>query len=522
MIDPINPNRLTVLPTSQVEKDDNTSLPPEKPVQAAEVLLPHHIEPKFTLTSEPACSYIVNGAIRILEEVGLVVENKEALSLLQRARAKIDGQRVFLTEALIRQALQTAPHQVIIYNRLGKPVIDLSGNNVYFTPGSAAPWILDPESCTARRPVTADLKALAQLTDTLPNYTAQSTGLVPSDVPQDIADSYRLYIALLNSPKPIVTGTFRKESFPVMHDMLSIVAGGNDKLNQKPFAIFDTCPVSPLKWGDDQAQTLIDCARAGIPAEIVPAPLAGATSPVTLMDTVIQHCAENLGGLVIHQLASPHSPVIYGGCAMNFDMRHTIPSIGAMETTLVQSSCAEVGKYLGLPTHGYMGLSDSKLVDFQAGMETAIGLILATLSGVNNIAGPGMLESINCLSLEKLVLDHEICGMAMRLRSGISVQNDPSLVLSTIRDGIEQGEFLSLPHTVKNFRKETLFPSGVIDRATRDMWQSAGGKDTWQRAKDRVQKLLTGHEPTPLSEHIVVNLTACMEQAKHSVSLKIT
>jgi len=96
--------------------------------------------------------------------------------------------------------------------------------------------------------------------------------------------------------------------------------------------------------------------------------------------------------------------------------------MGAVETMMIDGAYAEIGKHLGLPTHAYMALSDAKPVDFQAGMETAMGAMIAALSGINNISGPGMLDFESCQSLEKLVLDHEICGMALRLASGISLR----------------------------------------------------------------------------------------------------
>lgn len=501
MLDPINP---TTLPTRA------TQAPATKPSNISPAIIEQHLEPDYALTSTAIRHRIIEGAIQILEETGLLIKNEEAKSVLHGAGALVDKERVCLKEALIHRALKTAPHNVLIYDRYGNQVMDIGGSNIYFTPGSTAEKILDFESGNIRTPTTKDLIAFAQLIDTLPYYTAQSTGLVSDDVPQDIKDSYRLYIALLHSQKPIITGTFRKESFKVMNDMLAIVTGNKENLRKKPLAIFDCCPSSPLTWGDDQTQSLINCARAGIPVEIIPAPLMGATAPVTLIGAATQHCAENLGGLVIHQLTAPDAPIIYGGCGMSFDMRYQTPLSGAAETMLLQGACAEVGKHLRLPTHGYMGQSDSKLPDYQAGMETIAGLITAMRTGINNISGLGMLENLSCQSLEKLVLDHEACGMAMRLRSGITQWNDPLLLI--INEGIKQREFLSLQHTVERFRKELFFPSAVIDRTTRDEWQTAGSKDAWQRARDRVQELLASHTPTPLPENIATSLTERIEE----------
>jgi trimethylamine--corrinoid protein Co-methyltransferase len=279
-----------------------------------------------------------------------------------------------------------------------------------------------------------------------------------------------------------------------MHAMLSAAAGGDEALRKKPIAIFDCCPSPPLMWSDLTCQALIDCARTGIPAELVSMPLTGATSPVTLAGAVTQHCAESLSGIVIHQLARAGSPIIYGGSPACFDMRKGTTPMGAIETMMIDGAYAEIGKYLGVPTHAYMALSDSKPVDYQAGMETAMGAIVAAVSGINNISGPGMLDFESCQSLEKLVLDNEICAMALRLTEGITLRDDP-IALPLIEKGLEKKEFLSLPHTMKWFRKEAYMPGEVIERGTLDEWRSKGKKDAAARATERVAEILGSHMP---------------------------
>jgi trimethylamine--corrinoid protein Co-methyltransferase len=452
---------------------------------------------------------IVAEAMDILERIGVFVENEEATELLAGAGARIEGGRVMIPAAVVEKALETAPSRILVYDRSGAVAMDLGEDRIHFNPGSAALRIFDPGMNDARTPVTADVRRYALLTDALPNYAAQSTGLIPGDVPEEIADRYRVFIGLQNSKKPIVTGTFKVEAFRVMHEMLASVAGDADALRGKPIAIFDCCPSPPLMWSDLTCQALIDCARTGLPAELVSMPLTGATSPVTLAGAVTQHCAENLSGIAIHQLAHAGSPIIYGGSPACFDMRKGTTPMGAIETMMIDGAYAEIGKHLGVPTHAYMGLSDSKPVDYQAGMESAMGSIVAAVSGVNNISGPGMLDFESCQSLEKLVLDHEICGMALRLAEGIELRDDP-IAMTLIEQGLEK-KFLSLPHTMKWFRKEAYFPDPVIERGTLEEWRSTGRKDALARARERVERILSKHEPEPLDEAVVRHITGLME-----------
>ncbi|MEW6374522.1 MAG: trimethylamine methyltransferase family protein [Thermodesulfobacteriota bacterium] len=146
-----------------------------------------------------------------------------------------------------------------------------------------------------------------------------------SDVPEEIADCYRLFISLQFRSKPIVTGTFLIEGFKPMFEILFAIRGESAELRKKPLAIFDASPSPPLKWSNLTTQSVIDCARAGIPSEFVSMSLTGATSPVTLSGALVQHSVENLAGLVISQLAQPGAPVIFGGSPASFDMRTGTP-----------------------------------------------------------------------------------------------------------------------------------------------------------------------------------------------------
>jgi trimethylamine--corrinoid protein Co-methyltransferase len=433
--------------------------------------------------------------------VGVYVENSEALAVLGDGGARIDraAQRAFLPEDLVWRAVRSAPSQFTVYSREGQPALDLRPWNVHFDPGSAAIKVLDSATGQARPAATQDLVRFARLTDALPYLDAQSTALVPSDVPQSMGDRYRLGIILLNSSKPVVTGTFAVESFAVMKEMLAAVAGGEQRVRQAPMAIFDACPSPPLKWSTLTSQSLLDCARSGIPAELISMPLLGATAPVTLAGALVQHAAENLSGVAIHQLAGPGSPIVYGGSPAAFDMRHGTTAMGAMETAMLICGYTQIGRFLGLPTHGYLGQSDAKRIDAQAGLESGIGMLMAALAGVNVVSGAGMLEFESCQSFEKLVIDNEICGMVKRLLQGAAARGE-RLAEDLFGDLAAGDHFLVAPATLRWLREEVRFPGPAIDRQGRETWQQAGGKDAVARAGEQVEDLLRRHQPKPLGE----------------------
>lgn len=467
--------------------------------------------PTLELLNQGLVERIVDEALKVLGEVGVYVDDDEALAVLGDGGARVDTRtrRAKIPEDLAWRCVRSAPSPICVFSRDGQPALRLEGWNVHFDPGSAAIKILDSETRQARAAVSADLIALVRLADALPNLAAQSTALVLSDVPGAIADRYRLFLVLLHSSKPVVTGTFTVEGFAVMRRMLAAVAGGEKALRDKPIAIFDACPSPPLKWSRLTVQSLLECARSGVPAELVSMPLFGATAPATLVGALVQHTAENLSGVVIHQLAGPGSPIIYGGSPAVFDMRHGTTAMGAMETAMVIAAYAQIGRFLGLPTHGYLGQSDAKVVDAQAGLESALGAITAALAGVHVVSGAGMLEFESCQSLEKLVIDDEICGMALRLVRGIQAR--PGALAEDLFGDLTEGDhFLTSPATLRWLREEVTFPSAVIDRRSRETWLAAGGTSARQRARQRVADLLARHQPQPLPDDVRCELVAVM------------
>jgi trimethylamine---corrinoid protein Co-methyltransferase len=466
--------------------------------------------PKLELLDRAFVERIVDEGLTLLERQGMMIENPEALRLLGEAGAEVDrgGQRARLKRDLVEACLASTPASVSLYDRNGDRAFVVGGDEVHFDPGSAAVTLLDHATGEERRATTRDLIEFYKLVETLENIHFQSTGLISTDVPAPASDAYRLYVGLRLSAKPFVTGTFRTEGFKPMKDLLAAVRGGEEELRRKPLAIFDACPSPPLKWSHLTAQSLIDAARAGIPSELISMGMTGATSPVTIAGTLVQHVAENLCGLVICQVASPGAPVIFGGSPSSFDMRKGTTPMGAVETMMIDAAYAQIGKSLNLPTHAYMGLSDAKVNDPQAGFETALGAALGALAGVNVISGPGMLDFESAQSLEKLVIDDGICAMVYRLLAGIAQRDEP-IALGLFEGFTPDMQFLSHPHTRRWYRKEHM-PAGLVDRDPYDAWVAAGRTSIVDKAHADVARRIAAYAEPPMDASLRKELEGIM------------
>jgi trimethylamine--corrinoid protein Co-methyltransferase len=476
------------------------------------------MRPKLELLDADLVARILDEAHQLLSDPGVKVQSPEARDLLASAGARVDEDVVHIPREVVAAALGSVPRTFSLHDRSGAPTVTYGGDDVHFDPGSSGVHVLDPETLEHRPSETPDLVRIVKVAEMLPEYDAQSTAVVCNEVPKEIGDLWRLYVVLMHSSKPIVTGAFSVTTLQTMLDMLAIFADGREALAAAPQAVFDVCPSPPLIWSGFGAQNLIELARAGVPAEMVSMPLAGAAAPVTLLGAVVQHAAECLSGIAIHQLAKPGSPIVWGGAPAIFDMRKGTTPMGAIETAMIDASYAQVGRSLGLPTHAYLGASDAKVVDAQAGMESGITAVVGALAGIDMISGAGMLDFLACQSPEKLVVDAEAIASAKRLLEGMQVRTET--LATAMFEGIDfKGDFLKQRITKELFALEQHLPSKVIDRDSTRGWLQSGGLDTWARAKERTRALLDGYEPPQHDPEAVRELRALVERVARDAGM---
>jgi trimethylamine--corrinoid protein Co-methyltransferase len=452
-------------------------------------------------------------ALRVLSTIGVFFEDKGVEEIVVKAGGVRRDGRVLLPESLVEDSLKTVPRRIRLYDRDGNLVAVLGEGARVFNPGSAAIRILDYGATEPRSPTLADLKNLVVLADALQGLKAQSTALVPADVPAEVRDAVRLYVVLKYSSKPVVTGAFTVENLPLMVEMLASV---REDYAEKPFAVFDVCPTPPLSWSAVTSRNLVDLARLNAPAELIPMPGLGATSPVTIYGALVQHHAENLSGIAISQAVRPGAPVIYGGSPTMIHPYYGTASITSPEAVLISLGYRDLARLLDLPTHTYMALSDSKQVDYQAGAEAAYTAVVASLAGFDVVSGAGMLEYESVQSLEKLVLDNEAVMVAGRLTRGFD--RDPAATQALAEGVLEKrGNFLALKHTRQNYRKEIRIPS-VWDLEPR---ARAAKQALLEKAHATVQEILSTHAPKLLEGDQLEKLDNVLAKLYRQHNLKL-
>jgi len=452
--------------------------------------------------TEEQIRQIHQASLTVLEHTGIHVENEEALALYRQGGARVDGNRVHITQAMIEKALETVPARVLLAGRDPEQDVILEGKRVYAGTGGSPTMVLDPGADTVRPSTLRDLAGLARLADALQHCDFIVIPLHPTDVPDEDVPINRFYTCLTHSSKHIMGGVGSIEGARQVIEMGAMIAGGSEALRERPFiSAITSWMVSPLHLDTGVTDILIEWCKHGLPVALSSAPMAGSTSPVTLAGTLTQLNAEQLSGIVLSQLVRPGTPVLAGYIPGVADMRSGGYLGGAVEFGMMQAAAAQLAHFYGVPIYGSGGMSDSKLPDAQAGYEKMATFLLAAMGGCNYIHHAlGMITNMSAASLEQAVIDDEIVGMAMRVLRSIEVTED-SLAVEAIHRVGPGGHYLMESHTLQFMRSEFSYPP-LADRRNRALWEEAGKKDTRARAIARVERLLRKHQPPGLPPEV--------------------
>ena len=458
------------------------------------------VRPKIQVLDQAGIDQVVEAAYNLLETFGVQIKDDEILKILADGGARVDfkEQVAFIPAKMVDRALATVPSSFSVFSQDQTQEAKLAGDEVHYAAGSLPVHLLDSETEIIRAPTIPDLISINRLIETLENLAFQTGPILPEGIPEPVQDVYRFLINMVHSNKPYFGGALSVEGMVCQIEMLEVLRGSRAELKSKPRVIFAANPSAPLSWGPIIARNLVDSAKASIPVMLIPMPLPGGTVPVTLAGTLTDHTAENLSGIVLSQLVNPGAPILYGGGAILLDMGTGMSCIGAIESHLLGSGYSLIGKHLNLPTASNIGQSDSQRVDSQAGLESGIGMIIAALSGINLSRGAGMLNFANCQSMEKLVIDNNICGMGLRLVKGIQVDPETIALTEYAKAGRGSQGHLTSRHTLDWFRKELFFPSPAINRRAARTGQRTSS--AFERAREEVKERLTKHQPVPLEE----------------------
>lgn len=455
----------------------------------------------FEYFSQAELEHIHSSTLRVLESVGVDFLYEPARNLLAKAGCKVEGARVYFPPGLVAAQIAQAPSQFTLYARNPAKNVVIGGDHLTFVPCYGAPVVSSLDE--GRRDSTLnDFVNFVKLTHASP-YQDITGGLMvePNDIPIERRTVEMVAAAIRYSDKPFMGGALGEEAAEDTIKAASIVFGGQKEMAEKPPFISILGSRAPLGYDDRMLSAMMAYARAGLPQIISALSIAGATGPVTMEGALVVQNAEVLAGIILTQLVRAGTPVVFGGQSTAAAMRYGTLSIGSPEMAVNTAATAQMARFYGLPSRSGGALTDSKVCDAQAGAESMMGQLMATLSGINFVLhSAGILETYMVASYEKFILDDEICGMCKRISKGEHI-TDERLAVDLIGEVGPGGEYLTKDHTFRHFRSEFYQPI-LEERSNFGTWVRGGALPSERRANAKWKEILESYREPRLPVEI--------------------
>jgi trimethylamine--corrinoid protein Co-methyltransferase len=468
--------------------------------------------PQFRVLSDSQCHELYLTTLECLNRIGVQVNNAEARDLLLQAGARFQDNIAYIPPHLIQEALVSAPRTFTIWGRDHTNQMRIAPDRVHFGPGPTCTYFMDPETGERRPARRGDAGLTARVCDALPNIDYVMGLSLFDDVTTVLASVYEFAEEIANTTKPILAWAHRTEALADIYEIACLVAGGEAAFVARPnFGLFSTYP-SPLRHTDEDLSNILWAAEHNLPIVYLGGPTVGLESPVTGASGLVLLMANVLSAVAIVQLKKRGAPIVVGGVPSAMDLRTARPAYGSPEMSLNSAAAVDIARYLGLPFMGTAGASESKILDSQAALESAIQIIMASLSGTALVHDVGFLDCADIGSLEMLVMADEIISMSRRIQRGIEV-NQEAIMLDLIEQVGPGGSFLAEPRSAVLCRSEVWMPT-LLDRKFYPNWVKDGRKTMETRVHEKLGKILATHQVPTLAPEIAAGIDTILFNAE--------
>ena len=453
------------------------------------------------LLTQEQVEKIHDTSLEILQEVGLKVRFEPARELFKQHGCSVEEERVKFPRDVVEKYRKMVPASFTFHGRDPKFDKTIPQDSPIIVTASSAPDIIDPVTGVERRAESADIARIAHLINELPGYDIFSISTLADDAPADQFTVSRLYPSIKYCLKPLrVTTTNMKDTASVM-EMAYMVAGGRDAYMAHPFLTHHYCPVvSPLTMDNLSTENVMFFAKEGLPVYPTIVPNAGLTSPMSMAGTLAQGNAEFLSALVLMQMVKEGTPTIYATLGTVADMRTGAYASGGIECGMLHMAFAQMARFYNVPAGGYIGLTNSKINDAQAGYETGMSGIAGLLGGMDMFNIGGLIDALKTFDFAKAAIDDEVALMMKRMKHGISFNND-DLALDLVKEIGPGGSFITAKHTISRMKTEAVMTK-MADRDARTIWEKRGSTDIQTRAMKKVKDIMASNTSPLISPEL--------------------
>ena len=451
-------------------------------------------------------------SLQLLARAGVIFDNQTINRRFARKGQKVDGNRVYLSEALVSEALALSPKRFTMVGRNNVAGVRIGANQetTVVAPGNGTLFIQDLEG-HRRQATLSDFDNIAKLCENSRNVNL--VGAIPVE-PCDLSALSKparlVHHLMRHSNKPLIGQAATSEEARQVFDIIEIAFGQRGYLDDHVAIAYGVNPASPLCFEPLTCETMIAYAEKKQALFMLPGLMPGLTGPMDFKGLVVLSNAENLAAITCAQMINPGTPVVYSAGTFMVNMKNFYAVTGSPQSALVNIAGIQMAReFYGLPSRTMAGLTDAKRIDFQAGAETMQNLTLYTMAGVHVINEClGVLDSITTTSYEKWILDDELLDRLRHFSAGIeqmTVENCLDMMIS-LGPG---GDYLQHPSTLQNCR--SLYMPEISDWNTFEDWEKSGARNLLQIAQEKFNQIVEEREETILPVDVDQEIEAYLE-----------
>ncbi|SDJ85060.1 trimethylamine methyltransferase family protein [Aliiruegeria lutimaris] len=481
--------------------------------------MPWHLPQNTDRPTEPlgeeGVLAIHDGAMRVLEEIGIEFLNKEALDLFRAAGCRVDGTNVRMGRDWVMEMVRKAPDSFTITPRNPARRITIGGRNILFGNVSSPPnyWDIEHGKLPGTRKQCADLLKLTQYFNCI--HFAGGYPVEPVDIHASVRHLDVLHDKLVLTDKVVHAYSLGPERVEDVMEMVRLAGGlSHEEFETTPRMYTNINSTSPLKHDVPMIDGCLRLIRRGQAVIVTPFTLAGAMAPVTMAGAVTQSIAEALSAIALFQWVRPGCPCVIGTFTSNVDMKSGAPAFGTPEYMRATQMTGQMARFYGLPLRA-SGSSAANVPDGQAIWETSNALWSAVQSGTNIVYhAAGWLEGGLIASPAKFVMDCEIIQQIQRyFDPALTATGPEDIAVEAIAEVGSEGHFFGTPHTQDRY--STAFYQPILsDWRNYEAWALDGGRWTAERAHALWKRIVADFEPPALEAGIADELADFVARRK--------
>lgn len=478
--------------------------------------MPVNHDPPIEPLSEEGVQAIHNGAMNILEDIGIEFLNEESRTIFAQAGCRVDGTNVKMDREWAMEMVGKAPSQFTITPRNPDHEIIVGGKYILFGNVSSPPNYHDLDigkKVSGTREQCANLIKLSQYFNCI--HMIGGYPVEPVDVHPSIRHLDVLFDKLTLSDKVCHAYSLGKERVEDVMEMVKIAGGlSEEEFQSKPHLYTNINSTSPLKHDHPMIDGCLRLIRRGQAVFVTPFTLAGAMAPVTISGAVTLSIAEALSAIALFQYVKPGCSCVIGTFTSNVDMKSGAPAFGTPEYMRATQITGQMARFYDLPMRA-SGVCTANVPDGQSIWETSNSLWSAIQSGTNIVYhAAGWLEGGLIASPEKFIMDCEMLQMIQRyMEPEVWDASPDSIAIDAIREVGPTGHYFGIQHTQDRY-ESAFYQPFISDWRNFEAWEAAGGIWTPQRANQLFKDIIARFEAPPTADDRLEALTDFVSRRK--------